>query len=177
MTDRKKSTKAALDRFYQKQLEPEKAHIPRQNEKPEKELVEKPCIEWLKANGFRHKITEAKGVKNAHTGKWQSGRVKKGTLDCQVTTPDGFSGWIEFKAPGKLKTIWGNPDQIKTLIEEISFGCFACVVDSVESLRDIYQGWIMLKKQYMPEEAKSFLMNMIPSEPKRRDADKELFAE
>lgn len=168
MSSHKNSVKKAIEGFYKRQEVTVKTPT-RTNNKPEKE-VEKECTDWFKANGFRYKIIEAKGVWSEARQCYTSGRVKAGTLDCQITTPDGFSGWVEFKAPGKLKTIHDNPKQLKTLKSEIAANCFACVVDSAHSLEQIYLTWLAFRRDHLFEAARWYLTSMIPDEPKRRDS-------
>jgi len=173
MSDYKNRVKKAIDGYYRRQKIDD---VPkRKNQKPEKELVEKPCLAWLRNNGFRCKIIEAKAVWSKNRNCYTNSHVAAGTLDCQIVTPDGFAGWIEFKAPGKLNTIHRNPRQLQTLRAEISFGCFACVVDSVELLKSIYFQWIHLKHNGCANEATDYLLSLIPDEPKRRDDDASLF--
>ena len=55
-------------------------------------------------------------------------------------TNSGRAVYIELKAKGKLSTT--SPGQHRFLSQKIDDGCFACVVDSAERLKEIYFEWL-----------------------------------
>lgn len=174
--DYKKRVLAAMMKNHKRELkknEPKKQRK-KKNQRPEKELVEKPCIAWMKSRGFRYKIIEAKATWSPEQGCWKSQAVKAGTLDCHFTDTFGQSCWVEFKAPGKRSTIH-NPNralQLKCLIDEINANCFAAVVDSVEMLESIYDRWRYIRMdEGRWDLAREFLLENIPPAPKKRGAD------
>lgn len=163
--DYRQRIKDALERHHQrveKKNQKSQKRKNKKNQKPEKELVEKPCVEWLKNMGFRYKIIEAKATWSHERGCYYSSAVKAGTLDCHFTDKNGFSCWVEFKAPGKIRTVLRNRRQYQTLVEEIEAGCFAVVVDSVELLKSLYEQWLSIRMIEGLDASIAFLKNNLP---------------
>jgi len=163
MTDHKKATRSAVEKYIARQ-EPKPPKTRRKNEKPELKLTQEPCLKWLRENGFRAKINESKYKYNYEVGKWLAAGIRKGTPDLNATDQYGHSCWIECKAPGKIATINKNLAQRRFLEFEIKHGAFACVVDSVERLETIYNNWIDLRMDGFFRLAKDYLMNMLPKQ-------------
>lgn len=158
----KKSTIDAINNFSRKQL-PRETKPRRPNQKPEK-LVEKACLAWMREQRWSVNIFEAKATFNPRLGIWMNQAMKAGTADCLGTTETGHSVAIEFKAKGKLSTYAreDNYAQQKFIDEKIAVNCFACVVDSVERLQEIYKKWLDLRMRGLNGEAQSYLRSEIP---------------
>jgi len=173
MTNRKKETEAALHRYYER-IAPKPPKPKRKNSKPELKLTQEPCIAWLKANGFRVKVNESKYKYNEAKGKWLSAGIRKGTPDLNATDQYGHSCWIECKAPGKLATINKREDQRRFIEKEAKHGAFACVVDSVVRLAQIYSHWLSLRQNGKFNESKTYLLSTLP---KQKEDNAPLFTE
>lgn len=149
---------AAILAFDQKQS---KVKSPtRKNEKPEKELTEKPCLAWLRQHGFSVNIFEAKATYNPKADLWLQQSMRSGVVDCIGVDPEGLAVFIEFKAPKRLSTLRDN--QRKFLIEKINSGAFASVVDSVDRLKRVYSQWQWYRSIDI-NDAKDFLLSEMPS--------------
>lgn len=161
--DHKKSTREALNRYYQKQL-PTKAKPSRKNKSPEKDLTEKPCVKWMRDSGWNVDIIEAKATYNPKAGKYISSAVRKGYVDCSGNTHMGHSCYVEFKAPGKRSTL--RDDQREFLIAKIETNCFACVTDSVKHLSQLFKRW---ENEADPRERRKLLMKDLPKQKIKED--------
>lgn len=130
--DKKESTKAALERYFNKQA---KQNDPlrerRKNKKPEK-LVEKAVMEWLKANQFSCHVVESKAVFSPRAGIYLNSQADPGMSDIVGCTPDGMGCFIELKAKGRRPAL--KDHQRRFLLSKITRGCFAACVDSVDYL-------------------------------------------
>lgn len=133
-------------------------HKRRRNKKPEK-LVEAECLFWMRQQRWSVQVIESKATLS--NGVWRNQAVSAGTCDCIGTMPDGISVYIEFKAPGKLKTFnrEKNIRQREYIKSKIHMNAFSTVVDSVELLEQIYTTW---QKMETPEEKRLFLLNVLP---------------
>ncbi len=158
------STKKALENYYKKQIKKlEREQKPKRfNNQPEKE-VQKECVQLLTALGFEGQVYSAKAVYNPRAGRYISQTMAPGTCDWQGATPEGTFAAVEFKAPGALKkfNIPKNHRQKDYIIKKIEHNCFACVVDSAELLRQIYDGYcqtLLISK----EAARLFLLKNLP---------------
>ena len=129
------------------------------NGKPEREVVLE-CRKWLKNHGFSVNIVESKAVFSRSSGEYVSGQTDPGFSDCVGVHESGVGVFIEFKAPGKLSTI--RPAQHHFLTDKIKFNAFACVVDSVERLQEIFSTYRRI--DFNDYQAKQkFLLSMIPN--------------
>jgi len=159
MSDYKKRVEEAMLKFHKKDLkEIEKlSGKKKRNKKPEKE-VESSCLEWMRAQGWVVQVIESKATLS--NGVWRNQAVKAGNADCQGVMPDGVAIYVEFKAPGKLKTFWNerNQRQQDFITERINMFAFSCVVDSVELLSDIYRAWKALPQ----EKKRAYLLSRLP---------------
>lgn len=164
------SAKNALNKFYVGQLKVlERLQKPRRkNQRPEFELTKKPCMKWLKENGFSMNVVEARAVYHPESGKYLRGQTDAGFADAVGCTPDGLAAAVEFKAPGALKRL--KPHQRQWIAEKILKGAFACTVDSVALLSEI---WFQFKnlRAIDPALAKDFLLARLPPEPKGSDGE------
>lgn len=166
MTDRKRSTIEAMNRFYQKQLDenslaPNKKKTTR-NAKPEKE-VEKACMDLMKSWGWSVSIFEAKATWNPQRNCWMNQAMKAGTCDCMGSTDEGISVAVEFKALGKRSSFNTEKRHLQKqfILDKIESNAFACVVDSGAMLTEIYNEW---KKYRLIDlgQAKRYLISMLP---------------
>jgi hypothetical protein len=169
MDDYKKRVQAALLNFHDKawkkmQREMSPKERKKRNAKPEKE-VETACLTWMRALGWAVEIYESKATFDPRTGHYRQQSMKAGTCDCMGLMPNGTTVAIEFKAPGRLKTFLkeSNQRQIDFILTRIEMNAFACVVDSVDRLKAIYEVWTSLKDR---TEAKQYLFDMLPGEGK-----------
>lgn len=136
MSDRKYSTKRALERYFDKQA---RRNDPLRKKRsygaPEKE-VEKEVMAWLKENDFSCDVVESKAVFNRSAGTYVSGQTVKGMSDIVGCTPDGMGCFIELKAHGRRSQL--KIHQRKFLLAKMMRGAFACVVDSVDYLEECW---------------------------------------
>lgn len=137
----RESTKAALERYFNKQA---KANAPkkqtRKNKRPEK-IVEKEVMEWLKANDFSCHVVESKAVFSPRAGIYLHSQAEPGMSDIVGVTPDGYGAFIELKAKDRRSSL--KDHQRRFLLEKIARGAFACCVDSVEYLEKCYDKFIL----------------------------------
>lgn len=151
----------ALDNFYAKTAKKLRGKT-RKNASPEKE-VEKECVHWMRVQGWSVEIYSAKATYDPRRGVWRNQSMKAGTCDCQGVAPGGIFAAIEFKSPGRLSTFNQpkNYRQKEYILNKINVGAFACVVDSVNRLREIYAGFCQAL-QTSPDAAKVFLLKSLP---------------
>lgn len=147
----KESTKAALMRYYERQLPKEK----RKNEKPEK-IVEAEVLAWCRSKEWFIQCFEAKSVFSEKQSRYISSTMKTGTPDLIGITNNGLFAAIELKAPGRRSTL--RPKQRKFLIEIISRGGFAVCTDSVFLLSSFWE------KFNHSENKKTYLLSILPKE-------------
>jgi len=170
MNEYKKRVEQAMQRHHQRQLPDNEPKPPsRQNQKPEEKFVATPCRKWMKKKGWHVNPIEAKSVWSKAREKWVASHVRAGTPDCNATDAYGFACWVEFKAPGKLNSVHRNPKQVIFIREQIKRNAFACVVDSVHQLEQIYDTWIDQKISGNHSKARDYLYSKIPPPPKFRD--------
>ncbi len=138
--DHRERAKKALDRFYEKRIREEQRQLlpRRKNESPEKDLVEKPCVNWMRAQGWNVQIFESKATRDGR-GNWRNSHMRAGNFDCQGTLPDGVAAYVEFKAPKKRSTV--RQKQYEFALEKIGVNAFVVVVDSLISLQAQYNMW------------------------------------
>lgn len=153
---RRASTEAALNRYYERQLRQKKTRA--KNKQPEKQVAAE-CVTALRALGAEVQIIEAKAVYNPRVGRYLRGQTNAGTCDCFGVLASGTACFIEFKAPGRLKTL--KPHQREYLRSKIDNHAFACVVDSAEMLNNIYSNYINWLAQ-SKNQAKHYLLNLLP---------------
>lgn len=131
MSDKMSSTKKALYRYIEKST-PKKSRTKKRNAKPEKQ-VEKQVLTYLNKNGFSVHVIESKAVFNKAAGRYLKGQTDPGMTDIIGCTPKGIAVFVELKAAGKRSTLAEH--QRDFLINKINMGCFACVVDGVDSVK------------------------------------------
>lgn len=151
----------AIHKHAEKQLKKEKGPS-RTNEKPEK-LVEEICLAWMRSMGWDVDIYESKSSYDPDRDRYISQSMKAGTADCMGHIPDGHGAIVEFKAKGKLAT-FAHPKNIRQqefIDRKIKIGAFACVVDSVDRLTEIYVQWSRLKEHSFGA-AQKYLESMVP---------------
>lgn len=142
----------------------------RKNQSPEK-LVERTCLEWMRAQGWDVQIFEAKATFDPVRGVWRNQAMKAGTCDCMGNMPSGHGVAVEFKAPGRLSAfaLERNHRQRQFIERKIATGVFACVVDSLAMLRSIYGHWRGFQDKGDFEGAKRFLHSVLPRQKAGRD--------
>lgn len=178
--ERKARGKAAIERYYKRQ-EPKTQRKSVHNEKPEKE-VEKACLAWMREQGWTVAIYESKATYNAQAGRYISQNMKAGTADCMGSMGDGIGVVVEFKAPGKLSTFASekNHRQQEFIKKKIDSGCFACVVDSVDRLKNYFYEWISYRASDAMTDprgshSKQYLHAMLPKRKRTKKDDDPLF--
>jgi hypothetical protein len=133
----------------------------RKNSKPERELVQIPCINWMRSRGWSVDVYEAKATFDPRSGSYRQQAMKAGTTDCMGCDNVGNSVVIEFKAPGRRSSFNSEKRflQKKFLLEKLNLGCFAVVVDDVLELERIYFHWLSLASR---EARIAYLMGELP---------------
>lgn len=165
MVDKKDGVRRALLNYSKKELKkwaPKRPRLKR-NKHPERDLVQVPCVAWMRQIGWIVKIYESKATWNPSQQRYMQQAMAAGHADCMGNTLDGLTVAVEFKAPGKLKTFTkdGNQRQIEFIIEKIDSNCFACVVDSLEMLKRIWIEYCLAKSQSL-ETARAYLLSQLP---------------
>jgi hypothetical protein len=159
--DKREPARRSLEAYFKKQAKV-KEQKPRRNQKPEKQ-VERACMEWMRNKGWSMQVIECKNTYNPFRKKWVSSATRSGTADSVGNTDQGLSAYVEFKAPGKLKT-FNRPKNIRQrefIHEKINTFCFAVVVDSAERLAMIYEEYSKALKTSKIE-AQKVLMAWLP---------------
>lgn len=161
--DFKERVKLAISNFEHRQALKSQRITGRKNKKPEQDVA-RHCLAWMRSVGFAVDIYESKANFNPKVGLWLQQSMRTGTTDCIGTDPDGFAAFIEFKAPGKLKSL--RDSQRAFIYRKIDAGAFACVVDSAERLADIYRYFKLIKsKGKCP---KNYLRAEVPDPPESK---------
>ena len=166
--------KEALERYYRRLDRPRRP----KNGKPEKELVEKPCVAWMRAQRWEVEMSKAEATKKS----W--GGYSRGSLELGMTDTRGYDRndrpfFIEFKAPGKLKNVWGKTGgqnenrQAEFIKKQIRRNSFAVAVDSLDLLVKLWTRWTRLVDENKYEEARKCLLKSLPPQPKRRKNKKQ----
>ena len=162
VTDDKKRVEQALLNFHKRDLREIKKLSGRgkKNKSPEREVA-MACVSWLESNGFIGNIYESKATYDPRRGVYRQQAMKAGHADWAGVDSSGIAAAVEFKAPGKLSTfnIDKNFLQRQFIINRISIGSFACVVDSASLLSSIYSHWLSLSDR---DERIKYLMSMLP---------------
>lgn len=198
MDDYKKRVENAMKGYFERQ-EPKIKGPTRHYDKPEKE-VEKACLKWMRDRGWNVAVYESKATYNPNAGRYISQNMKAGTADCMGHMENGIGVVVEFKAPGRLSTFAApkNHRQQEFVKEKIKAGVFACVVDSVSRLEEIFNAWSELRKsdELVPSRirfvkagphnfeviegmnlSKSFLIHSLPKRTGRSKYDKDFTME
>lgn len=130
----------ALHGYEKRQLK--KSQGPqRKNKKPEKQ-VEADILKWAKERGLFLHVVEAKAVWSEKRQSYTSSSVAAGFLDI-VGNYKHLALYIELKAPGRKSSLRDN--QRRFINNKISQGAFACVVDSVDDLQNLFESWLVTK--------------------------------
>lgn len=136
------------------------------NKAPERDLVQKPCMEWMKDLGWDVQIYEAKATYDPRAGCYRQQSMKAGTVDCQGVSTDGYALFIEFKAPGKRATFNAprNEKQREYLLNKINLYQFGVVIDSLELLKMFYFTWRDLVREFGQNShaPKQYLIDALP---------------
>lgn len=170
----KSRTQKALDRYLRRQQQASVGKRPPskirsvKNLRPEKDLVQMPCMIWMKQQGFSVEIYESKAVWDSKAQSYVTKGMKSGTPDCMGCTNQGYAVYIEFKAPGRRATL--KPHQRHFLITKAQCGAFACVIDDLEYLKAVWVKWIAKRVDGHFNEAKAFLLDLLQGDVKVNDA-------
>lgn len=164
--DPRDGARRAIERWSQKQLEPQQTKPRRSNKKPEAELV-KQLQALCKTLGIAIHKVEASSY-DFVAKRTTASRVEAGYSDLSGNTDHGIAVYVEAKAPGRLSTL--KDHQRRFLVSKIHQNCFSCCVDSVDRLEFIYKKWCQLRRMNIDKESKDFLLSQLPQEPKRREA-------
>lgn len=160
--DFKSRIESAINKFHEKDMiDIQRQHgliKKRKHTKPEK-ITETDCMYWMNLQGWSVQVINSTANWNGRA--WVQQGAKQGTVDCMGNMPDGVAVMVEFKALGKLQTfcIDKNYRQQRFLEDKIKTGCFGCVVDSVELLKEIYNKWKSLGQR---KEREAYLLSKIP---------------
>lgn len=142
----------AMENNHAKQLKKEQGPQ-RKNEAPEKE-VEKQVLEYLRDQGWFLNVVESKATFNPKLQRYISGQAKSGFPDVIGCTPMGKVVALELKAQGRRSTL--RDEQREFLLEVISRGGFAAVVDSVDRLKYVIQ-------KYKDNQVPTTLLDLLPA--------------
>lgn len=153
--DHKKRVSGAMNRYLEKESKKLEPRPKRNNQKPEKAVVES-CMFWLKQKGFDVHVVESKAVFNPKAGRYLSSQLVPGFSDICGNDSNGRAVFIECKAPGRRSTL--REVQFKFLSNKIHSSAFAVVVDSHELLETYYSKWISLSGS----EAREYLASVLP---------------
>ena len=113
------------------------------NSGPEKTFVEPLVLNWLKANGFDPTVVDTSAVWNPQANRYLRRQASESLPDI-IANHGSLSCWIELKAPGQRSAINSKKSihQRIFLIRKIRAGCFACVTDGVEHLRNLWSEYL-----------------------------------
>ncbi len=167
--DHKKSTREAIFKYHQKQLNQGVTREPkRKNKKPEKD-VEKEVMEWARLNQVFLHVVEASSYDPISRRRVLS-KAQAGFPDLVGNNVEGHACYIELKAKDRRGTV--SEHQRLFLEKKIDQGSFSVVVDSVARLEQYWKGFWSLKN---PDERKTYLRDCLPKKRKSRNDDDYLF--
>ncbi len=157
------STKAALNRYYEKQAR-ELSRVKRTNQKPEFQFRYHIAVPWFRVNGFDVDVVESKAVYSHAAGRFLEGQAEAGFSDIVgVTSYFGVGVWCELKAPGKRSTL--KPHQRDFLLSKINKYAFALCADSIHGpngIETVYKEWMRLRQTGMLMQSKTYLIGQLP---------------
>jgi len=158
----KESVIAAMEKHHKRQLNEPRQSRGKRNKAPERDLTQKPCMKWMRDHKMDVELIEASGGVNQFGGI----AVKNGYSDCSGCDRFGYAVYVEFKAPGKIKTL--RPQQRDFLEKKIRSNAFAIVTDSIERLDELYNAWVVRRQCYDFKRAQELLLDAMPVIPKRK---------
>lgn len=164
MNDYKKRVQDALNKHALRNMPKAESKRRNKNQAPEK-LVQNECLHWLRLQGFDVYVVESKATFSQASQSYRSSSAMPGFSDIVGCDNHGVFLAIELKAKGRLSTL--KEHQRKFLMEKISRGGFGACVDSVESLKTIYQKWNCITG----EVAKQFLIDSLPKQKESQDTN------
>lgn len=126
--------------------------------KPEKQ-VERDVLAWGFLNGFSLDIYDSKSL-FIKGNKIRNPGLNVGTPDCCGSSPEGYSVFLELKAPGKEEVC--RLSQFQFLARKIEGNCFALVLSSVSFLDQTWCAWLNLRKNGKDAEARDLLKSLLP---------------
>lgn len=169
---KKKSTEAALLKYYENQIPKYQTFRKKKNNKPEK-ITEQECLEYMRGLGWQVAIYESKAIYNPKAGRFISQNMKAGTCDCMGTMPCGTSVAVEFKAKGRVAD-FNKPHarrQREFIENKITMNAFATVTDSVARLKETFENWHRIRFQEGPEAARNYLFSILPKYRNQKNKD------
>lgn len=155
MDDHKKRIQLAIEKFIKKN---NPKRLTRKNLSPERDL-QKELIKHLNSIGWSVQSVESKSTFDPRSGRYVGVAAKHGTSDLVGNDSNGCAVFIELKAPGRIGTL--REKQREFLIQKIKSNAFACVIDSLSLLIDIYSKWSLLP---LGVERQKFLTSLLPKE-------------
>lgn len=171
--DQRKRVQKAMERHHQKLLHKEQKQK-RSHRKVEQTEVEKPCVLWMKQQGFEVEISKAEATFNPKAGRFLKTSLQSGMTDTRGWDCNNRPFNVEFKAPGRLRDVWGTPSkgnagrQAGFIKKQIDRNCFAVVVDDLELLKKLWKNWTTHQDNGDFEAAQKYLHDALPPEPKRQ---------
>lgn len=167
--DHKKSTREAIFKYHQKQLNQGVTREPkRKNKKPEKN-VEKAILEWGKDLGNHLHVVDSSSY-DPIFGRKGLAKAERGFSDIVGNTCEGLALYIELKAKDQRSRL--SEFQRLFLENKIDQYCFAVVVDSRARIEQYWKGFWSLKDL---DDRKSYLRDCLPKKRKSRNEDDYLF--
>jgi len=176
MSDYRDRVKRAMFKHHEK-IHKENNKTKRKHTKTEKIEVEKPCVNWMKNQGWEVENSKAEAKYNSRIGKYIKTDLQSGMTDTRGWDSNDRPFYVEFKSPGKRSNVYGSPSkgnlnrQSDFILKQIRRGCFSVVVDSKEMLIEYWLKWTFFMDNDEKDQAKDFLIKMMPKEPKRRKSE------
>lgn len=125
---------------------------------PEK-IVEMEILAWCFCNGFAMDVYDSEVV--VFNGKkMRNPGVKVGTPDLIGTSGEGYSVFLELKAPGKEKVC--SIEQHSFLLRKLEKNAFGLVVSCSNVLQATWSNWLNLRKEGKEKEAREYLITLLP---------------
>ena len=150
------STRQALENYYKKTAN--KKAVKKRNKKPEYEFV-KSFMAWAKTTDLSLHSVESKAVYSAAAGRYLHSQTSESLPDI-IGNYGALSLWIEAKAKDRRSSL--KPHQREFLVNKINDGCFACVTDSIEHFKNLFEAYLKCKGN----DRKQLLMDALPKKRK-----------
>lgn len=112
------------------------------NTGPEKLIVEPQVLLFGRQVGMDLSVVDTSAVWNPMAKRYLRRQASESLPDI-IGNYNHVSVWIELKAPGKRSAInsKGSRHQREFLVRKIQQGCFACVTDGMDHLRQLFFRW------------------------------------
>lgn len=169
MTDRKKSTSAAMLKYHKKQLAQGTTREPRTKHKKPEKNTEAEVLLWANNYNIHLHVVDSSSYDYRH-GHRGVQKAQTGFPDLVGNTEGGLVLWIELKAKDRRSTV--SHSQRTFLLAKISQNCFAVVVDSAERLEQYWRGYTSLKNL---KERQAYLYDSLPKKVVQRGKPRDKF--